>query len=79
GSDIDAVDYTKKTALMYAAAKGHIKVIDYLLRHNADISAVDEVQRTCLHLAVRNGHLQLIQHLLRVSYKSNIILTQFME
>ena len=33
GASVDACDYDRRSALHLAAAEGHEKVVDYLIRH----------------------------------------------
>jgi ankyrin repeat protein len=37
------MDGLGQTALMYAAAKGHVLIVQTLLNHGADVNAADEV------------------------------------
>ncbi len=47
-----AKDVNGMTSLMKAAAHGHFKIFDSLLRHGADLSSVDAKGLTALHYAV---------------------------
>ena len=55
----------RRTALSYAAANGHQKVVGVLLQHNADATAKDEHGRTVLHEAAQKGSKDIIEMLLR--------------
>ncbi len=53
------------TALMWAAARGHLALAKLLLKHpNIDVAATDNFGDTALHYAARNGHTELVQLLL---------------
>ena len=39
---MNAVDHRKKTALHFAAEKGHVDVAKVLIQNGADVNAVDE-------------------------------------
>jgi ankyrin repeat protein len=54
-----------QTPLMYAAAKGHISVVDQLLRNRAKIDAMDRDGMTALHHAVMQEHNAVTQLLLK--------------
>ncbi len=62
------------TPLMWAAARGHLKLAKLLLTHpNIDACATDHLGDTALHYAARNGHLALVILLLR---KTGIFVNQ---
>ena len=49
-------DYDGRTALHLAAAEGHDKVIDFLLRSKANPNSADRWQGTPLQDALKNSH-----------------------
>ncbi|XP_062440590.1 26S proteasome non-ATPase regulatory subunit 10 isoform X2 [Rhea pennata] len=51
GADPDATDHFESTPLHRAAAKGNLKMIQILLRHNASVNIQDSEGNTPLHLA----------------------------
>ena len=53
-----------KTALHYAAEKGHVAVVKILLRDGADKNGKDEKGRTPLSHAAENGHALVTEILL---------------
>ena len=60
----DAANINGMTALHFAAQKGDIAVVKYLVEHGADIKAQDIVfSRTAIHFAAENGNLETIQYL----------------
>jgi len=60
----DAATTEGMTALHYAAEKGDIEVVKFLVEHEADIDAQDTVlSRTAIHLAAENGNLDCIKYL----------------
>ncbi len=62
------------TPLMWAAARGHLKLAKVLLTHpNINACATDLLGDTALHYAARNGHLALVILLLR---KTGIFVNQ---
>jgi hypothetical protein len=44
----------RHTPLMYAAANGHVSIVDQLLRNGANIDAMGELRHTALHVAVNH-------------------------
>ena len=56
GADVDIRDLEESTVLNRAAERGHIDILDAILRHGADVNAAGGSQRrTALHLAALNG------------------------
>lgn len=51
------------TALMWAAYKGHLNQVKYLLQEGADIQAVSKYGNTALHIAAREGHTNVYLYL----------------
>lgn len=49
GTDVNARDEEKRTALLWAAGKGHSAVVELLLKEGADIHVRDNEGRTALH------------------------------
>ena len=58
------------TPLHFAAGKGHLRVIEYLVNQKADINAKNKDDCTPLHYAARNGHLSVVEYL--VNRKADI-------
>eukprot|EP00455_Lapot_gusevi_P040423 TRINITY_DN4572_c0_g2_i1.p1 TRINITY_DN4572_c0_g2~~TRINITY_DN4572_c0_g2_i1.p1 ORF type:complete len:486 (+),score=67.89 TRINITY_DN4572_c0_g2_i1:111-1568(+) len=65
-ANVDATTQAGETALAWAAFKGHLPVVQCLLRHAANIHATNQAGDTALHEAALAGHLPvlacLIQH-----------------
>ena len=56
GVSVDAVDVEGRTALFFAAANGHLEVLELLLKKDADPNITNEQGNTALHWACVNGH-----------------------
>ena len=54
------------TPLMIGSWKGHMKVVDFLLRNGAQIGEMDQNGKTALHWAVEYGHYEIMLRLLVV-------------
>jgi ankyrin repeat protein len=50
-----------KTALMFAAEKGHVEIARLLIEHGADITAEDTMRGPAWMYAVENGHLEILK------------------
>jgi ankyrin repeat protein len=76
GADVNAIEtYQEQTALMWAAAEGHVDVVNMLLRNSADpdrqarLTTIEDRKHadhatggfTALHFAVRNGHEDVVR------------------
>ena len=57
----------RNTALHYAAAKGYIEIVEYLLEKRASINAKNIHGVNPLFLAVQSQHVEIVQKLLSVS------------
>lgn len=68
---VDVLDGFGRTALMYAAEKGHFETINFLKKHGADINALDAKDRTPLHSAVKAEHLPTIEALVKLGADIN--------
>lgn len=64
GACVEAAGADGTTALMSAAAEGHLDVVKVLLMHNAQVQAVNKEGETALHFAVRNNELAVAALLL---------------
>ncbi len=62
---IMVVDNNKDTALHLAAMKGHVSIMQFLLRHGADINGQDKFGATPLHLASITGNAHAVRYLLQ--------------
>lgn len=74
--NVNRRDTYKGTALHIASAKGHTKIVQFLLDNGADRNLVDAVGGTALMRAAKWGHLGPVRHLvneLNVNEKNNFL------
>lgn len=65
GMDVNAKDFFKATPLQWAATKGRVEVVTYLLsRPGIDVAAMNAGGTTALMGACRFGHLEVVNLLL---------------
>ena len=70
---VNQPDLLGRTALYWAAAKGHANTVDFLLRNNADPNLPSSnTGRTSLWWAAGNGHFHIVSLLLINDAKPNI-------
>ena len=62
---IEAKDTSNTTALIWAAAYGHIDIVELLLKSGANIEAKNTYNNTALILAAYNGHINIVELLLK--------------
>ena len=58
------IEANGKTAVLIAAWRGHISILDKLLKEGGDANIVDKKGRTALHLAAEKGHGNIIKRLI---------------
>jgi len=51
------------TSLLYAAMKGHLKVVEYLVNKGTEINEKNGNNMTSLHFAASNGHHNVVEFL----------------
>ena len=66
GVDVNARDGQGWTALMYAADKGYMLLVQSLLQDNAEVDIRAPDGATALFIAVLHGHVELVELLMRV-------------
>jgi hypothetical protein len=69
---LDEPDGDGLTALMWAARKGHAKMVEILLAAGADPNARDQMRQTALHHAVAGKHRRVIPALVRGKANVNV-------
>lgn len=62
--DIDQVDSTEHTPLMWAAEFGHESTVEFLLNSRADIKFRNKYQMDAFQIAAREGHKNVVELLL---------------
>lgn len=70
-SDVNDVNGLGKTALMFAAKEGHVKIAEYLLNNGADLDLEDDAGETAFTYAVIYGHKRMEEFLLNQAAKVN--------
>jgi glutaminase len=63
GRNVNFRDYDRRTALHLAASHGHIRVVKYLVRHDAVISVTDIFGNTPIDEARAKGHNDIVTFL----------------
>ena len=61
--DIDYIDRTGSTALMYASWKGYLEIVKYLVQHHANIDLKNLKGGTAIRYAAYVGHKDIVQYL----------------
>lgn len=65
GVDVNALDGTRYSALLYAAKKGFVECGKILLEANANVGTADQCGLTPLHLAAWYGRVECVKVLFR--------------
>lgn len=63
-ADVEAMDKTKVTALMYACQNGHEKLVHLLLESQCNVNNIDNDGYSALHLACMNDFSNIVKMLL---------------
>ena len=83
GADVNLVDKTGWTALIWLALEGQCKPARILLEHGADANIKDEVGSTALSWAAYKGHVNFVRLLLeygaRIDERDNFGRTALMQ
>ncbi len=66
GCPIEARDGNGRTALHWAAERGHLGVVGLLVSREADVNARDDGGWSVLHIAAFNGHLEVVEFLISI-------------
>ncbi|KFY84138.1 hypothetical protein V500_09577 [Pseudogymnoascus sp. VKM F-4518 (FW-2643)] len=64
GTDAMLPDKTGRTALSWAAEKGHVSIVELLLEKGADVESKDNDGQTPLSFAAAKGHVAIVELLL---------------
>ncbi|KAK6448633.1 hypothetical protein FP744_10004883 [Trichoderma asperellum] len=70
---VDARDKSERTPLYFAAEKGHLDVVDSLLRHRANTNSLDRRRETALFKPAGNGHVKVVERLLKSGIDATIL------
>lgn len=63
-SNVDQVDESEMTGLMWACDRGNLPIVKYLIEDlGADVNKQDGEGQTCLHYAVSCEHIELVKYL----------------
>lgn len=71
--EVAAVDSSERTALHYAAAKGHASMLQFLIQHGAEVDVRDKDGMTVLHCAADGGHPTAVKVLLEAGAEINAV------
>ncbi|WP_367364665.1 ankyrin repeat domain-containing protein [Candidatus Tisiphia endosymbiont of Nedyus quadrimaculatus] len=63
-TNIDAIDYSGRTALHIASSDGNINMVEFLLQHQANPNTKDNEQKTPLESAISNNSTEIVELLL---------------
>jgi hypothetical protein len=63
GVPVDTTDRRGRTGVHAAAGSGNVKILEYLVAHDADVNALDLYGDSPLELALSNGHTDAAQFL----------------
>lgn len=63
GGDVNHVDQYKESALFYAASKGKLEAVKYLVEHGANVNLIDSMRQTPLFFAKKGKHHSVVDYL----------------
>eukprot|EP01031_Cornospumella_fuschlensis_P028320 gene28320-34195_t len=67
------VDYTRNTPLLYAALRGHLRIIWLLLTYKYSPNDLDKMENNAIHLSAACGDVQCLQVLLSAGGNANAV------
>ncbi|KAL7809400.1 ankyrin repeat-containing domain protein [Trichoderma aethiopicum] len=74
---VDLVEYLletgRRTPLYFAAERGHVDVVDCLLRRHANCNSLDRRRETALFKPAGNGHVRVVERLLEAGTDATIL------
>ena len=63
GADVNRLNHTRDTPLIWVGFYGHVPIAKFLLEHGADVNAVDQFGQTALNMAERQHQENMISFL----------------
>ena len=72
GAAADIIDNTEKSAILYAAANGSIKIVNLLIDYGVDVNKQYKNDLTPLMWAAGYGHLDVVKMLVNHGAKLNV-------
>ena len=69
--DLNAQNKSGETALIFAASKGHLKIVALLLEKNVDVNVVTKAGNALME-AAENGHLAVVEALVKAGGNVNL-------
>jgi ankyrin repeat protein len=71
GADVNAREQNQQSAIMWAAADGHVEVVNALLQHEADFRTPLKSGFTPFFFAIREGRIDVVQRLIQAGIDVN--------
>ncbi|KPI89947.1 hypothetical protein ABL78_0915 [Leptomonas seymouri] len=68
---VNSEDATGLTPLLFAAGRGHLDVVRFLVEHGADLNHQSDRGQSALHRAVYRGNIDLVEYLVTASQRKN--------
>lgn len=68
---LDAADATGLTPLLFAAGRGHLNIVQFLVEHGAVLNQQNHRGQSVLHRAVNRGNMELVEYIVSTSAKKN--------
>ncbi len=62
---VNVTDIQGKTPLHYASEKGHLSVVNSLIKYGASVNIADKKSKTPLHYSIKDGHFGISEILMR--------------
>lgn len=68
---IESTDATGLTPLLFAAGRGHLNIVRFLVERGANLCQQNHRGQSALHRAVNRGNMELVEYLVSTSEKKN--------